>query len=233
MPEDRSRLVPYQEVIFRSCHGFVNRVLGGAAEGPEGEVPLVNLGVADLCPCVKWTAGKRYKVERLLKENLRFEVSLGLLWRGKTHGCSAVYGDIMVHMKLVPTVIPDKAGVILDTEYTYNRLPDVGRRTPRLCCPHKQLDDVLRQLVYLRCFSRNPLMRVRGQVECPECGTSCSHLRVERDLDRRLITYHFRTRRILTDEKWVEQRIYPIEKVFSMEYTPYEQIVREAKEGGY
>jgi len=151
---------------FRSCrHGRKNLC----------DMPLTAYapsGIVDLCPCVKMTIGKKRRIEARLREDKRSthgdDRPAAVFW---WHKCRHIYGDIDLELQIgfflydEPDPNRDSVGVrhktnmygkppragdlgvLLEYRHTY---PSTSLRTsPRLLCPHHNLDTAIQDL--LRC----------------------------------------------------------------------------------
>ena len=178
---------------------------------PKLEIIIPNPGIVDLYPYIKWTVGKRYNIERLLKDNLNSAISLGPRWQGRTHSCTTRYDTENIHIKLNPTVVPDRAGIILDTENTCESLTKFTSLTPRAICLHVSVGHYLRahQDDCHRHFSSHAPEGIGIGIDCVKCGMRRSDVRFERDQSGRPTTIRFRTRRSLIDGAWAAQCMYP------------------------
>lgn len=215
---------------FRSCrHGRKNLC-------EQRNIAYAPSGIVDLCPCIKMTIGKKRQIEARLREDVRKTYgndrpAADFWW----HKCRHIYGDIELELQIglflydgtesprfttrcatIKTNIfsmpprEGELGVLLEYRHTY---PSTSLRTsPRLLCPHRNLDTAIQDL--LRCRERH----VRPGTVCAWCKSIqyCQYCRTK-VLDLSKAAYasagitccYYRVERCLDNNVWPMQTVFP------------------------
>lgn len=215
---------------FRSCrHGRKNLCL-------KRHASFAPSGIVDLCPCIKMTIGKKRQIEARLREDARKTYgndhpAADFWW----HKCRHIYGDIELELQIglflydgreatrhsarhITTktnifTMPPRAGdlgVVLEYRHTY---PSMSLRTsPRLLCPHQNLDTAIQDL--LRCRETHIM---RGTVcgwcksiqYCQYCRTKVLDLSKAENASTGIVCCSYRVERCLDNNVWPMQTVFP------------------------
>lgn len=171
------------------------------------------MGIVNLCPCLKLTPGTRQRLRAYVRGagGLTANAALAPPW---WHQCRKVYGDVEIQVALNPFVCQDGAlGVV--TRYHYSFSPRSATLSPRLCCPHRNLDTWVNDV--LTCQATHP-----GRASCPTCkvltrcrycGTSMGGLTKRGASTDSRISCTFWTERMLDDDIWYAQIVFPFYKI--------------------
>lgn len=212
---------------FRSCrHGRKNLCA-------ERVIAYAPSGIVDLCPCIKLTIGKKRQIEARLPEDVRKiygnDCPAADFW---WHKCRHVYGDIEVELQIglflydgtertrfgircTTTntnifIMPPRAGdlgVLREYRHTY---PVTSWRTsPRLLCPHRNLDTAIQDL--LRCREMHVMPGTvcawcKSIQYCQDCRTKVLDLNQAKNASAGTICCSYRVERCLDNNVWPMKR---------------------------
>jgi len=193
-------------------------------------------GIVDLCPCIKMTIGKKRRIEAWLWDDAQKphgnDHPAAVCW---WHKCRHIYGDIELELEIglflyskldltryISPCITNQSnifampprvrelGVLLDYRHTY---PSTSLRTsPRLLCPHRNLDTAIQDL--LRCRDRHPRpAMVCAWCECIQycqyCRTTVLDLTKTENASARTTCCSYRVERCLDNNLWPMQTVFP------------------------
>lgn len=215
---------------FRSCrHGRKNLCA-------ERNIAFAPSGIVDLCPCMKMTIAKKRQIEARLREDARKthgndRPAADFWW----HKCRHIYGDIEVELQIglflydgtestrfgircVTTntnifTMPPRAGdlgALLEYRHTY---PSTSWRTsPRLLCPHRNLDNAIKDLLRCRETHARPgtiCAWCRGIQYCQDCRTKVLDLSKAENASASITCCSYRVERCLDNNVWPMQTVFP------------------------
>ena len=215
---------------FRSCrHGRKNLC-------SQRKISFAPSGIVDLCPCIKLTIGKKRQIEARLREGVRKTCSNGrpaadFWW----HKCRHIYGDIEIELQIGLFLYDGKEsnrfsvkcittetnilsrpprvgdlGVLLEYHHTY---PSTSlTASPRLLCPHRNLDTANQDL--LRCRERHVrpgtvCVWCKRIQYCQYCRTKVLDLSKTEDASTGTTCCSYRVERCLDNNLWPMQTVFP------------------------
>ncbi len=183
-------------------------------------------GIIDLCPCMKLTASKRRKIIANLEEAAREEKLWGCPpWESINlsrpayrppwvHECRHIYDDVNVWTKIGVFLYRDGGDLGIIQKYNFSYQTGSPNRSPRLSCPHQNLDEAIREL--LRCRDVHPerfvCVKCKDVQCCPDCGTKICELTRNSGSNEVWTTCSFEVERRLDDKTWCYQTVFPFAK---------------------
>ena len=203
--------------------------------------PFYPSGIVDLCPCIKLTFSKKLRIEAELADNIQRQgrkstnpAAEHAWW----HQCRHTYGAVEIDLRIklflydgisastigpqhhnftdIPMMEPKPGslGAILEYRHTYPTGPSFS--TPRLLCPHTDLQPAIEDLFLCRKLHRYPetkCFRCRYQIEqCDYCQTELSDFRPTDDVSAGMTACSYRVVRCLDDHNWPMQTVFPFDR---------------------
>ena len=230
-------VVPWLKDYYEKHSGDYRSCRQARKERVEPRIAFCPSGVVDLCPCIKLTVGKKRSIEALLRERAR---SLGkghpaadFWW----HQCQYTYGDVAIQTKIgiflydgtedgrshpepvthgtntsifsLPP-LAGQLGILLDYHHIYPLSSTSS--TPRLLCPHHNLQNAISSL--LRCRETHPQLDTvcdlcRAFQLCQQCRTKIFSLRKIKDGSTGLGHCSYLVEKRLDNSIWPLQTVFP------------------------
>lgn len=190
-------------------------------------------GIIDLCPCIKMTIGKKRQIEARLREDALKNQSSAVDF--KWHRCQHIYGDVELKIRIgiflydgtertrtMNRCANDKTnilsmpprigelGVVLECLHTFPS-KSLGA-SPRLLCPHQNLDTASQAL--LRCRKRHvvpgSVCELCQSIQCCEyCRTKIFYFDINENVSAGITNCYYRVERCLDNNVWPMHTVFP------------------------